>query len=314
MDDGGTSNGGINTDQTPNTFMFNVTPVNDAPTAASQSVTLNEDGTLTITVTGYDVDKPAVGDVEFTAAPVSHGVLSKVGSPVQNAVDQTKYTQLYLYTPVADYNGQDSFTFTFSTAREGGWSFGPALFIGAETDSTRSIQLGDLDSDGDLDVVVGNWGEPVKVYLNNGTGVFSAPINVNAVAENTNCILLQDMDGDGDLDIVVGNSGYNRLYFNLGLDILGQPTFSGGINIGSDTDNSLWVDVGDVDSDGDLDVVAGNYEQINKLYINQGGRPDNLTFSAGIPLPGGANQTTVVKLLDFDGDGDLDLLVGNYLW
>ncbi len=82
---------------------------------------------LTITVTGYDVDKPAVSDVLFTAGPVSQGILTKVGGPIQDVVDQTKYTQEYLYAPDANYNGDDSFTFTLTTPREGGWNgFGSA--------------------------------------------------------------------------------------------------------------------------------------------------------------------------------------------
>lgn len=46
--------------------------------------------------------------------------------------------------------------------------------IGSETDSTRSVTLGDVDQDGDPDLVAGNDGQTNKLYLNDGSGGFSA--------------------------------------------------------------------------------------------------------------------------------------------
>src|SRR5262249_56799384 len=47
QDDGGTANGGVDTDPTPNTFTFNVTSVNDAPSGTNNTVTTNEDSAYT---------------------------------------------------------------------------------------------------------------------------------------------------------------------------------------------------------------------------------------------------------------------------
>jgi CSLREA domain-containing protein len=94
-DDGGTANGGQDTSATQ-TFKINVTPVNDPPTANDQSVTTSEDSSRFITFTGSDVD----GDVlsfSVVSGP-SHGTLSGSGSS-------------RTYTPAADFNGSDSFTF-----------------------------------------------------------------------------------------------------------------------------------------------------------------------------------------------------------
>ena len=57
----------------------------------------------------------------------------------------------------------------------GGFSSGTA--IGPSADKTRSMGLADVDGDGDLDLLVGNSGQPNRLYLSNGSGVFSSFTN-----------------------------------------------------------------------------------------------------------------------------------------
>jgi hypothetical protein len=76
------------------------------------------------------------------------------------------------------------------------------------------------------------------------------------------------VDGDGDLDLVAGNYGQtNRLYLNNGT----ASPFSGvtGSDISSDTYQTISIVLGDVDGDGDLDLVEGNYVQTNRLYLQR---------------------------------------------
>ncbi|MFC1839598.1 FG-GAP-like repeat-containing protein [Thermodesulfobacteriota bacterium] len=173
-------------------------------------------------------------------------------------------------------------------------------------DYTGSIALGDVDGDGDLDVVMGNYANTLnKLYLNDGTGVFSGGISIGSDTDWTFAIALGDVDGDGDLDAVVGNMyNTNKLYLNDGTGV-----FSGGTDIGSDVDDTESIALGDVNGDGNLDIVVGN-TQTNKLYLNDG----TGVFSSGTDIGSDTDKTISIALGDMDGDGDLDVVASNYTY
>jgi len=186
------------------------------------------------------------------------------------------------------------------------------IAIGTDANQTRAIGLADIDGDGDLDLIEGNENQRNRLYLNNGTydpfnGVISTDVGLET--EQTPDIALGDVDGDGDLDVVVGNRMQtNKLYLNNGT----ENPFNGitSLDIGLDTDATYAIAIGDVDQDGDLDVVAGNYPQINKLYLNNGtGNPFNGVNSLNISMD--TDSTEALSLGDLDRDGDIDVITGN---
>ncbi|MCU0866613.1 MAG: VCBS repeat-containing protein [Planctomycetes bacterium] len=166
--------------------------------------------------------------------------------------------------------------------------------------------LGDLDGDGDLDLVLGlDQPGQNRLYRNDGnrvlTDVTSTALPVRS--DFTRVVRLFDADGDGDLDVLFGNSDNSRLLRN-----------NGGLSFTEVTATALPpssatrdVAVGDVDGDGDLDLVRAVAAGPNELWRNQGG----VFTVAAASLPGLVQATEAVVLADLDGDGDLDLLEGN---
>jgi hypothetical protein len=175
----------------------------------------------------------------------------------------------------------------------------------------RSVAVGDMDGDGDFDIVAGNYERQGLVFLNSVTATFPLTSSFGTGAERTYSVAVGDVDGDGDLDIVTGNYGQtNVVYLNDGGIQGGTPGhFSATVSFGTGADETYSVAVGDVDSDGNLDIVTGNYSQTNVVYLNDGLQPPS--FSVGHSLGTEVDPTQSVAMGDVDGDGCLDVVVGN---
>ena len=205
----------------------------------------------------------------------------------------------------------------------GGFDSGTVIDGDGDADSTTGVVVADLNGDTWLDLVVGNFSasEPNKLYMGDGEGGFCASVAIGPDTDNTKSVALGDVDGDGDMDLVVGNTGAfgtnqpNRLYlFDAGIGPLCDAGFDGGTAIGSDTDMTDSLALGDVDGDGDMDLVAGNNSSLadrvrNKLYLNTLG-----VFSVGVNIGtvgNDINQTKSVVLWDINNDNHLDIVEGN---
>ena len=174
------------------------------------------------------------------------------------------------------------------------------------------VALGDLDRDGDLDAFVANGdpqrvrSEPNKVWLNNGSAVFSdSGQNLgNALSQ---AVALGDLDGDSDLDAFIANGGGaildgqpDEVWLNNGSGIF----HSNGQSLG--TQSSYGASLGDLHQDGTLDIFVAGYYGGNRVWLNDGN--GHLTFSS----PGfGTENAADVALGDVDGDGDIDALAAN---
>ncbi|KPK77291.1 MAG: hypothetical protein AMJ79_03720, partial [Phycisphaerae bacterium SM23_30] len=182
--------------------------------------------------------------------------------------------------------------------------------IGEDTDKSSSVAVGDVNSDGYLDIVIGNTGILTgtrnRLYLNNGTtdpflGVES--IDIDTDGNKTSSIALGDFNEDGLLDVMAGNYGSsNKLYIQNA-----NGTFQAARPIANETRNTTSIVGGDFNKDGHLDVVSGNSGKVNQIYFGDG----TGNFSAASDIGTSTYTTTSVAAGDIDKDGDLDLIFGN---
>ncbi len=192
----------------------------------------------------------------------------------------------------------------------------------------------DIDNDSDKDVFIGTRTGEILFYSNNGAGAGIVPtftslsgvnnplsgVNVGTAVDEFSSPAFANIDGDGDLDVYIGHTGgQTRFYRNVGsaavpnfgtaTAILDNPFDLGLVN------NATSIETADVDGDGDKDVLlslpAGTID-----YYKNVGTGGQASF---IRQTGGNNPFSVVilgadylhpTLVDIDGDGDLDLVVG----
>jgi RHS repeat-associated protein len=176
------------------------------------------------------------------------------------------------------------------------------------TDASYELAAGDVDRDGDLDLFVANGGQS-RLLVNDG-GFFADETALRLpllLGDTTFSADLGDVDGDGDLDLALANpSGVNRLLVNDGS---GHFTDESAARLPNLFQVSLSVRLGDLDSDGDLDLVVANRGSQSRILINDGsGVFADETATRFAP---GSELTYEIEIFDSDGDGALDLLVAN---
>ncbi len=225
---------------------------------------------------------------------------------------------------------------------EGGYRSGPecanSLYVNNDDGTYRDIAavagvadegngyccaFSDYDNDGDPDLCVGNLNASKDattfvLYRNNGDLTFTdvtTELGMTHRGNDVSCFW-GDIDNDGDQDLFLGCSvgtaypeekwGANKLYRNNGDGTFTDISHAAGVDILTNTRGST---MGDIDNDGDLDIIVTNSFFDSLVFINDGhGRfTESHTTTGGSCFYGHG-----IALGDLDNDGDLDLIGGNW--
>ena len=181
------------------------------------------------------------------------------------------------------------------------------------------VAINDLDNDGDLDLVLGNYDNPNSIFWNEGGLSFrqeQMPIG------RTRAVAAVDVDGDGWTDLALTRvGGAINFWRNRGAELAADAPgrfvqeFVNGL-----AKPAYAIDWADLDADGDLDAVTASYDI---GLLTELGNEYRLKGEAGVYIHWNETngfraqrlateaQALAIALWDEDGDGRPDLLVGN---
>jgi hypothetical protein len=257
-----------------------------------------------VSTSGYNA--PTFGDVDGdTVDDLIVGVIGGAFNSTTSSVDN-------LYWLRRDPDGGSS-AFVERTRR-----FIGALDVGSES----TVAAGDLDGDGDTDLVIGSKLDPLatttgRLFLLENVGSagdprFALGDTLQPVEAYHYAPALGDLDGDGDLDLVLGTWGADLRYVrNEGSRSAPRFVSVDGPLVTLTRGSHATPALGDLDGDGDQDLMVGESSGTLNYYRNEGtGTEARYVLVSDRFLEIDVGRRSAPTLADLDGDRDLDLAIG----
>ncbi len=308
------------TSSTSNTVTVTVTGMASSTTALSESGNAGN-YTLTATTTGSGSGAPPAGvvsfvDQNFVGSGPGGGTLGTrqfEGAATLGFATRQASPAVYPSTVVSgDFNGDgkpDVAVLNTQTSGvtvllgNGDGTFGAPLStaIDANNDANVSAAVGDLNSDGKLDLVVADEDlNLIWVLLGNGDGTFQVASSALTCGSSPAGVAIAGVSGSGNLDIVVANHVATGTVCVL--HGYGDGTFGDAATYSIDAGVPRSVAAGDFNKDGLLDLATANQNGSVSilLALAAGGYAPAVSY----PVSGGLQSIVVA---DFNGDGNLDL-------
>lgn len=190
----------------------------------------------------------SIKGVEGAAADARH----IVAEDVDGDGDQDVVVAAYSPSRIAWYENTDGL---------GGFS--DEIIISDDLFAPTSVAIDDMDNDGKLDVIVAT--EEDKLFWLQNIGnfeTFSSSKIISQTVDFPNNVITADLDNDGDADVISTSEYDNSCAWYENIDGLGN--FGVSQVISAETEGIEWITVGDIDKDGDLDIVSAS-KQDNKI-------------------------------------------------
>ena len=306
MDNGGTADGGVDTSTIQN-FTINVTPPNNTPVANAQSVTTNEDTLKTITLSGTDVES---SNLTFLVVnPPSNGSLGSIGTATCSGLPSTCTADLD-YTPAANFNGADSFSFKVNDGQVDSTPATVNITVDPVNDAPSFTSGGDVTVDEDSAAYSAAWATAISagpadesgqtlsfsVTNNSNPSLFSAGPAVtsdgtlsftpvaNAFGTSTITVVLQDNGGGTDTSTPV-----NFAIIVNGVNDAPVNTVPATQAVNEDTDLTFSAANSNALSVADIDAGASNI-QVTVSVVNGSVTP----VASGATLSGSGTSSVSI--------------------
>ncbi|MFO7033127.1 hypothetical protein B9T07_25595, partial [Limnospira fusiformis CCALA 023] len=199
---------------------------------------------------------------------------------------------------------------------DGSGGFTEATNISLIGVAASSVATADLNGDGYIDILLTGQDSSdnfiSRVYLNDGSGEFTEATNISLTGVYNGSVATADFNGDGHIDILLtgldsSNNRISRVYLNDG-----SGGFTEATNISLTGVDFSSVATGDFNGDGDIDILLTGEDSdsgfISQVYLNDGS--GGFTEATNISLIGVAASS--VATADFNGDGDIDILLTGF--
>ena len=273
-------------------------------------------------ISGLNIADGALGQlsevvtrIRELSAQSANGVLGAEQREALNTEAQELSNEFTRIVETTEFNGQkllngdvQNFRLQAGYGLDGGIdaNFGGAIGNGTATE-VQSLSgnymavLGDIDSDGHLDLVTGGSGGNLSISYGDGRGGFSGTETLDTGLTTVRSVALDDTNNDGTLDIVAG--GFASTFRHVSYLGNGDGSFTQVQTLGFSAQRE-GLELVDINNDGVLDIVGSG----DGLGAALGNGDGTFTVTENIGQ-GGGNTTYDVDVGDLDGDGFVDAVV-----